>query len=105
MYFGALSAALFVLLAPANTVQATNYTDVDILNFALNLEVYLWEPNSCDVAAEYYTRACVNAPARTAHHARVFLSCCTCVIFVAVHYHQAVLSVRCSAWKQSSTRG
>ncbi len=52
MYFGALSAALFVLLAPATTVQATNYTDVDILNFALNLEVYLWEPKSCDVAAE-----------------------------------------------------
>lgn len=39
MYFGALSAALLVLLAPATTVQATNYTDVDILNFALNLEV------------------------------------------------------------------
>lgn len=51
MYFGALSAALLVLLAPVTTVQATNYTDVDILNFALNLEVYLWEPNSCDVAA------------------------------------------------------
>ncbi len=105
MYFGALSAALLVLLAPPTTVQATNYTDVDILNFALNLEVYLWEPKSCDVAAEYCKLAHVSASASTAHHAGVFMSFCTCVIFVAVHHHQAVLSVRCSAWKQNFTRG
>lgn len=37
-----LAAAVCCLLAVVPVQAATNYTDVDILNFALNLEVSQW---------------------------------------------------------------
>lgn len=36
---GALAAVVLLLVASMQVQAATNYTDVDILNFALNLEV------------------------------------------------------------------